>query len=152
MEEEQENTENINMIKETIFGLPNSVILKIIHNNINLKNYKIRKEAVTTLGRCLSMFILYITDGALEHCEGEKRNTIFVRDILNSLDDSLFLDIHDELKRQIAIQEEIHKKESAKEAKNSAKADTASGADNAQGEMNDANKQDDLDILLQALE
>lgn len=140
------------MIKETIFGLPNSVILKIIHNNINLKNYKIRKEAVTTLGRCLSMFILYITDGALEHCEGEKRNTIFVRDILNSLDDSLFLDIYDELKRQIAIQEEIHKKESAKEAKSAAKGDTPSGADNAQGETNQVNKQDDLDILLQALE
>ncbi|EUD68769.1 hypothetical protein C922_00457 [Plasmodium inui San Antonio 1] len=150
--EQQESTENINMIKETIFGLPNSVILKIIHNNIDLKNYKIRKEAVTTLGRCLSMFILYITDGALEHCEGEKRNTIFVRDILNSLDDSLFLDIHDELKRQIAIQEEIHKRESAKEAKNSAMTNTARGADNAQGETNGVNKQDDLDILLQALE
>ncbi|CAA9990684.1 CCAAT-binding transcription factor, putative [Plasmodium knowlesi strain H] len=151
--EEQENTENINMIKETIFGLPNSVILKIIHNNPNLKNYKVRKEAVTTLGRCLSMFILYITDGALEHCEGDKRSTISVHDILKSLDDSLFLDIHDELKRQVAIQEEIQKKEkAAKDANNTAKADTGSGDDKAQGEMNQANEQDDLDILLQALE
>ncbi|ANQ10055.1 CCAAT-binding transcription factor [Plasmodium coatneyi] len=151
--EAQENTENINMIKETIFGLPNSVILKIIHNNPNLKKYKVRKEAVTTLGRCLSMFILYITDGALEHCEGDKRSTISVHDILKSLDDSLFLDIHDELKRQVAIQEEIHKKEKAdREAKKSAKADTTTAVDNAQGETNEANKQDDLDILLQALE
>ncbi|KJP90069.1 hypothetical protein AK88_00238 [Plasmodium fragile] len=150
--ETQKNTENIDIIKETIFGLPNSVILKIIHNNINLKNYKIRKEAVTTLGRCLSMFILYITDGALEHCESEKKSTILVQDILNSLEDSLFLDIHDELKRQIAIQEEIHKKENAMQANNSAKAHTASGADNAQSGTNQVNTQDDLDILLQALE
>ncbi|GAW83289.1 transcription factor [Plasmodium gonderi] len=150
--EEKEKIENINMIKETIFGLPNSIILKIIHNNTNLKNYKIRKEAVTTLGRCLSMFILYITDGAIEHCESEKRNTIFVRDILNSLDDSLFLDIHDELKGQIAIQEENNKKENSKEVKNSTKADNTCISGKTQVDTNEINKHDDFDILLQALE
>lgn len=95
---EQAEIPDINLLKDTIFDLPNSVILKIINNSIDLKNYKIRKEALNTLSKCLSLFILYITDGALEHCENEKRFTIFVRDILNSLNDSLFLDIYDQLK------------------------------------------------------
>ncbi|CRH02329.1 CCAAT-binding transcription factor, putative [Plasmodium relictum] len=148
--ENKNNIENINLIKETMFGLPNSVILKTIHNNVNLKNYKIRKEAVQTLSKCLSMFILYITDGALEHCENEKRSTIFTRDILNSLDDSLFLEIHDELRKQISIQEEKNKMENSKENEKIEETNK-NNENNTQINAREQNK-DDFDILLQALE
>ncbi|SBT80610.1 CCAAT-binding transcription factor, putative [Plasmodium malariae] len=142
----KDNKENINLIKETMFGLPHGIISKIIHNNVNLNNYRIRKEAVNTLSKCLSIFILYITEGAIEHCENEKRSTLFVRDILNSLDDSLFLDIYDELKKQVDIQEENNKKETSKNNENDEEKDVTST------EANTKNKEDDFDLLLQALE
>ncbi|KAI4834653.1 CCAAT-binding transcription factor [Plasmodium brasilianum] len=144
--DEKDNKENINLIKETMFGLPHGIISKIIHNNVNLNNYRIRKEAVNTLSKCLSIFILYITEGAIEHCENEKRSTLFVRDILNSLDDSLFLDIYDELKKQVDIQEENNKKETSKNNENDEEKDVTST------EANTKNKEDDFDLLLQALE
>ncbi|CDU20437.1 hypothetical protein YYC_01224 [Plasmodium yoelii 17X] len=146
---EQAEIPDINLIKDTIFDLPNSVILKIINNSIDLKNYKIRKEALNTLSKCLSLFILYITDGALEHCESEKRFTIFVRDILNSLNDSLFLDIYDQLKTQVAIQEENNKK--ATSNNNSGANSTNKDAEGGQNNEN-PKENDDFDILLQALE
>ncbi|CXJ11401.1 CCAAT-binding transcription factor, putative [Plasmodium berghei] len=146
---EQAEIPDINLLKDTIFDLPNSVILKIINNSIDLKNYKIRKEALNTLSKCLSLFILYITDGALEHCENEKRFTIFVRDILNSLNDSLFLDIYDQLKTHVAIQEENNKKTTS----NNNSGANATNKD-TEGEQNNENpkENDDFDILLQALE
>ncbi|CRG97469.1 CCAAT-binding transcription factor, putative [Plasmodium gallinaceum] len=148
--ENNNNIENINLIKETMFGLPNSVILKTIHNNIDLKNYRVKKEAIQTLSKCLSMFILYITDGALEHCENEKRSTIFIRDILNSLDDSLFLEIHDELKKQLTIQEEKDIIKNSKEG-NNVEENNKNSEQNTQNNTREQNK-DDFDILLQALE
>ncbi|CAD2103654.1 CCAAT-binding transcription factor, putative [Plasmodium vinckei lentum] len=148
MKEQTENPD-INLLKDTMFDLPNSVILKIINNSIDLKNYKIKKEALNTLSKCLSLFILYITDGALEHCESEKRFTIFVRDILNSLNDSLFLDIYDQLKTHVAIQEENNKK-----ATSNNNSGTNITIKDAEGKQNNENPQenDDFDILLQALE
>ncbi|VTZ70761.1 CCAAT-binding transcription factor, putative [Plasmodium chabaudi chabaudi] len=148
MKEQTENPD-INLLKDTMFDLPNSVILKIINNSIDLKNYKIKKEALNTLSKCLSLFILYITDGALEHCESEKRFTIFVRDILNSLNDSLFLDIYDQLKTHVAIQEENNKK--ATSNNNTGTNITIKDAEGGQNNKN-ADENDDFDILLQALE
>ncbi|SCM25884.1 CCAAT-binding transcription factor, putative [Plasmodium chabaudi chabaudi] len=148
MKEQTENPD-INLLKDTMFDLPNSVILKIINNSIDLKNYKIKKEALNTLTKCLSLFILYITDGALEHCESEKRFTIFVRDILNSLNDSLFLDIYDQLKTHVAIQEENNKK--ATSNNNTGTNITIKDAEGGQNNKN-ADENDDFDILLQALE
>ncbi|CAD52215.1 CCAAT-binding transcription factor, putative [Plasmodium reichenowi] len=151
--ENQNNEEQTNKIKETLFGLSTGIIQKAINNNVDLRNYRMRKEALETLGKCLSMFILYITDGAMEYCENEKRSTILVRDILNSLDDSLFLDIHDELKRQLTIQEENNKTEISKVSEN-VQAQYASNNElnNNQKEGKPKNKDDDFDILLQALE
>ncbi|CAD2112959.1 hypothetical protein YYG_00091 [Plasmodium vinckei petteri] len=146
---EQTESPDINLLKDTMFDLPNSVILKIINNSIDLKNYKIKKEALNTLSKCLSLFILYITDGALEHCENEKRFTIFVRDILNSLNDSLFLDIYDQLKTHVAIQEENNKK--ATSNNNSGTNITIKDAEDKQNNEN-PQENDDFDILLQALE
>ncbi|SCN62639.1 CCAAT-binding transcription factor, putative [Plasmodium chabaudi chabaudi] len=148
MKEQTENPD-INLLKDTMFDLPNSVILKIINNSIDLKNYKIKKEALNTLSKCLSLFILYITDGALEHCESEKRFTIFVRDILNSLNDSLFLDIYDQLKTHVAIQEENNKK--ATSNNNTGTNITIKDAEGGQNNKN-TDENDDFDILLQALE
>ncbi|SCM13428.1 CCAAT-binding transcription factor, putative [Plasmodium chabaudi adami] len=148
MKEQTENPD-INLLKDTMFDLPNSVILKIINNSIDLKNYKIKKEALNTLSKCLSLFILYITDGALEHCESEKRFTIFVRDILNSLNDSLFLDIYDQLKTHVAIQEENNKK--ATSNNNTGTNITIKDAEGGQNNEN-TDENDDFDILLQALE
>ncbi|SOV81026.1 CCAAT-binding transcription factor, putative [Plasmodium sp. gorilla clade G3] len=151
--ENKNNEEEMNKIKETLFGLSTGIIQKAINNNVDLKNYRMRKEALETLGKCLSMFILYITDGAMEYCENEKRSTILVRDILNSLDDSLFLDIHDELKRQLTIQEENNRTEISKVTEN-VQAQFASNNElnNNQKEGKPKNKDDDFDILLQALE
>ncbi|SPJ11803.1 CCAAT-binding transcription factor, putative [Plasmodium sp. DRC-Itaito] len=151
--ENQNNEEQTYKIKETLFGLSTGIIQKAINNNVDLKNYRMRKEALETLGKCLSMFILYITDGAMEYCENEKRSTILVRDILNSLDDSLFLDIHNELKRQLTIQEENNRTEISKVSEN-VQAQYASNNElnNNQKEGKPKNKDDDFDILLQALE
>ncbi|SOS80195.1 CCAAT-binding transcription factor, putative [Plasmodium sp. gorilla clade G1] len=151
--ENQNNEEQTNKIKETLFGLSTGIIQKAINNNVDLRNYRMRKEALETLGKCLSMFILYITDGAMEYCENEKRSTILVRDILNSLDDSLFLDIHDELKRQLTIQEENNKTEISKVSENiQAQYASNNELNNNQKEGKPKNKDDDFDILLQALE
>ncbi|KYN96883.1 putative CCAAT-binding transcription factor [Plasmodium gaboni] len=151
--ENKNNEEQTNKIKETLFGLSTGIIQKAINNNVDLKNYRMRREALETLGKCLSMFILYITDGAMEYCENEKRSTILVRDILNSLDDSLFLDIHDELKRQLTIQEETNRTEISKVSENiQAQYAENNELDNNQKEGKPKNKDDDFDILLQALE
>ncbi|SOV17419.1 CCAAT-binding transcription factor, putative [Plasmodium sp. gorilla clade G2] len=151
--ENKNNEEQTNKIKETLFGLSTGIIQKAINNNVDLKNYRMRREALETLGKCLSMFILYITDGAMEYCENEKRSTILVRDILNSLDDSLFLDIHDELKRQLTIQEETNRTEISKVSENiQAQYPENNELDNNQKEGKPKNKDDDFDILLQALE
>ncbi|VWU50946.1 CCAAT-binding transcription factor, putative [Hepatocystis sp. ex Piliocolobus tephrosceles] len=155
-ENDDQNGNDIDSIRETMFGLPNSVIVKLIHNNIDLKHYKIKKEAINTLSKCLSMFILYITDAAVEHCEHEKRSTIFVRDILNSLDDSLFVEIHNELTEHLAIQEKNKEANTEKmEAEQNKDQTNGTNINNVDEENipTDTNEKqnDDFDMLLQAL-
>lgn len=149
-EEERQRREELQRIKETLFGLPTNIILKLIQNKIDLQYYKIRKESIQTLSRCLSVFILYITDCALEHAEHDKRSTIQTQDILAALDESLFIDIAEELKDLIAQDDDLNKKTGR--TTNILSNNNLNVTDKKEVQNKTSDGKDDFDILLDALE
>lgn len=147
---EKERREQLQKIKETLFGLPTNIILKLIQKKIDLSYYKVRKESIQTLSRCVSVFILYITDCALEHAEHDKRSTIQTQDIIAALDESLFIDIAEELKELIANDKETSNKEGQKI--NAALTNNMNMRTNEETQNKTGDGKDDFDILLEALE
>ncbi|SBS87968.1 CCAAT-binding transcription factor, putative [Plasmodium ovale] len=140
----KKNTGNINLMRETLFSISPSEVLQTIQDNVDLRNHRIKSEALDTLSRCLSLFILYLTDTALEHAANDRRSSISVSDILRALNDTLFTEIRDELANGDS-DEEVNRGNV-----NSGNSEDAEGA--AEGsEQKDEEKEDEFDPLLQSL-
>ncbi|SBT82247.1 CCAAT-binding transcription factor, putative [Plasmodium ovale] len=140
----KKNTENINLMRETLFSIPPSDVLQIIQDNVDLRNHRIKSEALDTLSRCLSLFILYLTDAALEHAANDRRSSITVSDILRALNDTMFTEIRDELVNGDS-DEDVQRGNL-----NSGNSEDAEGAAE-NDEQKDEDKEDDFDPLLQSL-
>ncbi|SBS92560.1 CCAAT-binding transcription factor, putative [Plasmodium ovale curtisi] len=147
---EIENYEESLSSLEALFSITGDEAINMIEDKIDLKDIDITDEAAKTLGKCASLFILYITDAALEYCEDDERNAICTSDILNALEDTDFSEIHDALVEDLHNNEEHISADNYENAENSQDLSCTNSTGNNQDSKEDK-PNDDFDIFMQAL-
>lgn len=70
------------------------------------KNRKFKKEAIASLSRASSLFVLYITTIAYSIANANKRSTVVERDVMEALRTCMFWEIERQIVNEQDLQEE----------------------------------------------
>ncbi|UKJ89616.1 DNA-directed DNA polymerase [Theileria orientalis] len=81
----------------------------------NLKNRKFKKEALCSMNRVASLFVLYITTVAESIAKSNKRSTVYDKDILQALRQCMFWEVETQIadSEKTELKQTPHKDEKA---------------------------------------